>query len=229
MNTILSGAVIALGCGFMIYEYVYKNSLKYLVSKYEKDNNCKLIVIKQKLNEMIDFNLALKLQKIFNGLSKDKNIDIILHTLGGDFYATIAICNLFKTFQNKIRIFVPNYAYSAGTMLSLMSTELYANNYTQFGPCDVQLSFNEIGTFSSKDYLKLQSNKDRIKLIIDFATSINRQMNTMIDDQNNKIKEKLFSGVIPHGTSLSVNDMKFLDINIKCPCPTEINKIFDLF
>jgi len=134
MNTFLSGTILAFGCGYMLYSYFYKNSLKYLISKYEQDNNCKLIIIKQNRGSNIDDKLATNLANMFNKLSNNKNVDIILHTNGGDLFASIRIYKLFQMFPNKIRIFVPTHAYSAGTLLSLMVPEIYANNYSQFSP-----------------------------------------------------------------------------------------------
>jgi ATP-dependent protease ClpP protease subunit len=220
-------APMVIGFGYLCYRSVCENILWYLVYKYEKKNNCKLIVIKQEMEENIDFDIALKIQTIFSNLPKGKNVDIILHTLGGCLYSTIMINNIFKTFSGKIRVFVPIYAYSAGTLLSLMANELYANVYSQFSPCDPQSTIHDFGTFSSKDLAKLSSKKDKIKLFTERAKSVNTQLELITQDQNNKVKEMLFSGKIPHDTSLSVNDMKKLDVVVNTPCPDEIIKIFN--
>lgn len=108
-----------------------------------------------------------------------------------------------------------------------MADTIYANTYTQFGPCDPQIYFDNIGCFSSKDYARLSSNKYKDNLIKNCAISVNKQVDNIILSLSPKIKEQLFSGSIPHGTSLSVPDMKELGIDIKS-CPEEINTIFNL-
>ena len=73
------------------------------------------------------------------GLDRDKGLDLILHTPGGDIAATesIVYC-LRKMFGNDIRAFIPQIAMSAGTMIALSSKEIIMGKQSNLGPIDPQ-------------------------------------------------------------------------------------------
>ena len=73
------------------------------------------------------------------GLSRDKGLDLILHTPRGAIAATESIvCYLKSLFGNDIRVFVPQMAMSAGTMISLASKEIVMGKQSNLGPIDPQ-------------------------------------------------------------------------------------------
>ncbi len=51
-------------------------------------------------------------------------LDIILHTPGGLVLATEQIANALIRHKGKITVFIPHYAMSGGTMLSLAADEI---------------------------------------------------------------------------------------------------------
>lgn len=73
------------------------------------------------------------------GLDKSKGLDLILHTPGGAIVATESIVYyLKKLFGNDIRVFVPQIAMSAGTMIALSSKEIVLGKQSNLGPIDPQ-------------------------------------------------------------------------------------------
>lgn len=73
------------------------------------------------------------------GLNRDEGLDLILHTPGGAIAATESIvCYLKSLFGNDIRVFVPQMAMSAGTMISLASKEIVMGKQSNLGPIDPQ-------------------------------------------------------------------------------------------
>ena len=73
------------------------------------------------------------------GLDKSKGLDLILHTPGGAIAATESIVYyLKKLFGNDIRVFVPQIAMSAGTMIALSSKEIVLGKQSNLGPIDPQ-------------------------------------------------------------------------------------------
>ena len=72
-------------------------------------------------------------------LDKQKGLDLILHTPGGEVAATEAIGNyLLDFFHGDIRVFIPQMAMSGGTMLSCISKEIYMGKHSSIGPIDPQ-------------------------------------------------------------------------------------------
>lgn len=79
------------------------------------------------------------LMTVINGLNRDKGLDLVLHTPGGDTAATESIVDyLYKSFGSNIRCFVPQMAMSGGTMIACSCKEIWMGNHSSLGPIDPQ-------------------------------------------------------------------------------------------
>lgn len=75
------------------------------------------------------------------GLDKDKGLDLILHTPGGDLAATQSIVDyLFSFFSGNVRVIIPHTAMSAGTMMACASKEIIMGKHSNLGPIDPQIN-----------------------------------------------------------------------------------------
>lgn len=73
------------------------------------------------------------------GLDRSKGLDLILHTPGGGIAATESIVYyLKKLFGNDIKVFVPQMAMSAGTMIALSAKEIIMGKQSNLGLIDPQ-------------------------------------------------------------------------------------------
>lgn len=73
------------------------------------------------------------------GLDRSKGLDLILHTPGGDLAATESLVfYLKKLFETDIRVFIPQIAMSAGTMMALASQTIVMGKQSNLGPIDPQ-------------------------------------------------------------------------------------------
>ena len=106
-------------------------------------NNCKSNNVDINDSDMVGFMNAV------HGLSKEKGLDLILHTPGGEPNAAESIVNyLHSYFGNDIEIFVPHMAMSAGTMISCASKTIWMGKQSSLGPVDPQ--FGRIACFNIK-------------------------------------------------------------------------------
>ena len=88
----------------------------------------------------IDDNDKSAFMQAVYGLDRTKGLDLILHTPGGEIAATESIVYyLKKLFDNDIRVFVPQIAMSAGTMIALASKEIVMGKQSNLGPIDPQI------------------------------------------------------------------------------------------
>lgn len=74
------------------------------------------------------------------------NLDIILHSPGGSPTATEAIVDYLRARFTHIRVFVPQAAMSAATMLSCAANEIVMGQHSSLGPIDPQLVMRVNGT-----------------------------------------------------------------------------------
>lgn len=73
-------------------------------------------------------------------LPKEKGLDLILHTPGGDIAATEKIINYLQSvFDKDIRVIVPQIAMSAGSLISVSCKEIIMGRQSCLGPFDPQI------------------------------------------------------------------------------------------
>lgn len=91
-------------------------------------------------NFSIDDNDLNGFMSTIKGLVKNKGLDLIIHTPGGEIGATQKIVEYLKSvFNNDIRVFVPHTAMSAGTMIACAAKEIYMGKHSFLGPIDPQI------------------------------------------------------------------------------------------
>ena len=73
-------------------------------------------------------------------MKRDKGLDLILHTPGGDIAATESIVDYLKSmFNGDIRAIVPQISMSAGTMIAMSCKEIIMGEQSSLGPIDPQM------------------------------------------------------------------------------------------
>ena len=86
----------------------------------------------------------------------NSELDLVIHSGGGDPDAAEAIVNYLRSRFNHIRVFVPFSAMSAATMVALAADEIVLASHAHLGPIDTQLTFstaNGIHTASAQSIL----------------------------------------------------------------------------
>lgn len=72
-------------------------------------------------------------------LKRDKGLDLILHTPGGDMAATESLVDYLRAmFGNDIRAIVPQLAMSGGTIIALACNKIIMGKESSIGPIDPQ-------------------------------------------------------------------------------------------
>lgn len=92
---------------------------------------------------MITRDDVLKLQKALLKL-KGKDVNLIIHSPGGDAFAALLMSRMLREYQGKIFVYVPQYAMSGGSLLALSGNHLYLSEFGCLGPIDPQ-----VGSFFS--------------------------------------------------------------------------------
>ena len=120
---------------FIISDFNCKNKIndsnKILCNKC---NFCKIpnLLNLESLNDMI---------KMVSSINQNKNLNIILHTEGGESDVPDTLSNLLYERKGLVKIHIPSYAYSSGTMIALAGDEIYMNWYSTWS-IDVQMDIS---------------------------------------------------------------------------------------
>lgn len=89
-------------------------------------------------------------RKIIEDLSKDPNkkdkLYVVLTTGGGSINPVKRFVNIFRNYYSEIHYIVPDYAYSAGTIMCCSGDSILMSYYSVLGPIDPQVK-NSDGKF----------------------------------------------------------------------------------
>jgi len=69
----------------------------------------------------------------------DGTIDLILDTFGGSLDSAFKTMLFLASFTKRLRVFVPRYAKSAGTLIAIGAHQLYMSPFAELGPLDTQI------------------------------------------------------------------------------------------
>ena len=83
---------------------------------------------------------------------------VILETTGGSIEIVERITRVFRQHYQEVIFVIPNYAYSAGTVLALSGDEIYMDYYSVLGPIDPQLPGEDGKYIPAMGYLQKYNN-----------------------------------------------------------------------
>lgn len=88
-----------------------------------------------------------------------KPLNVLLNTHGGDVYSAMKIIKVLQTHPSELRILVPEYVYSSGTLMSLSGNGLYMGIHASLGPLDLPMEHPNDGSgISSLDVTQTLTN-----------------------------------------------------------------------
>lgn len=89
---------------------------------------------------------TIKAQKKISPKSKSEKLCIILETPGGYIETVKRLVDVMRRHYKRVSFVIPDYAYSAGTVLALSGDEIYMDYYSILGPIDPQVPDETGGT-----------------------------------------------------------------------------------
>ena len=166
-----------------------------LISKIEHDRGSRVILLVHRQETMsflgfpvyryIDVDDSEEVLRAIHMTDKDVPIDLILHTPGGLVLASLQIAEAIKKHKGKVTVFVPHYAMSGGTLISLAAREIVMSEHAVLGPVDPQL-----GKYPAASVLKVIAKKP-IKDVEDETLIMADQAEKAIFQVRESVKELL--------------------------------------
>jgi hypothetical protein len=101
-----------------------------------------VIFLKAPMRQPIDDAVKDEIEEL-KGISKSKKLTCLVETTGGYVETVERIVSVFRKHYSTVEFVVPNYAYSAGTILVLSGDELYMDCYSVLGPIDPQVGSDD--------------------------------------------------------------------------------------
>jgi ClpP class serine protease len=170
---------------------------------------------------------------------RDQPIDLILHTPGGLVLAAEQIALALLERPGKVRVLVPHYAMSGGTLLALTADEIVMDPHAVLGPVDPQ-----IGDMPAASIVKLLELKsphqisDEMLVLTDIAQKARAQVETFVNHvlQKHLPRERarvlataLSEGRWTHDFPITVGMARELGLPVSTKMPTLIYELMDLY
>lgn len=82
---------------------------------------------------------------LLHNVKHDTALDLMLHTGGGDIDAAEKLISILRTRvgTGRLRVIVPDFAKSAGTLMTLGADEIVMSDTSELGPIDPQITLND--------------------------------------------------------------------------------------
>ena len=170
----------------------------------------------------------------------DMPIDFVIHTPGGLALAATQIANALSKHKAPVRVIVPHYAMSGGTLIALSADEIIMDENAVLGPVDPQ-----IGQMPAASILKVLDHKemkdidDQTIILADVSQKAINQMKDyltkllttkgMEEEKAKKIAEELAVGKFTHDYPLTVDYLRELGLNVSTEVPEEVYALMDLY
>lgn len=187
----------------------------------------------------IDVNDSEEVLRAIKLTDADTPLDLIMHTPGGLVLAAGQIAHALKRHRAKVTVFVPHYAMSGGTLISLAADEICMDPNAVLGPVDPQL-----GDAPAASILTVLERKkpddidDRTLIMADVGRKAIIQVKRTVEDllsermphdQAESLAEKLATGTWTHDYGITYEGAKALGLPVSTDMPQEVYDFMNLF
>jgi ClpP class serine protease len=169
----------------------------------------------------------------------DMPIDLIIHTPGGLALAATQIASALAKRRAPVRVIVPHYAMSGGTLIALAADEIIMDSNAVLGPLDPQLGQFPAPSILRVAQMKKTELKDETLILADVAEKALTQMkNTILriltmkgheKEKAERIADLLTSGYWTHDYPLTVEVIKELGLSVSTQVPDEVYELMELY
>ncbi len=166
-------------------------------------------------------------------------IDLILHTPGGLVLASLQIARAIKQHEGKVTVYVPHYAMSGGTLISLAADEIVMSPHAVLGPVDPQL-----GEFPAASLVKIAKEKpmehveDKTLLMADVGKKAINQVEeavrelltgTLEETRAATVAKQMATGTWTHDYPITPDAARELGLNVSTQIPEDVLELMSLY
>jgi ClpP class serine protease len=119
-------------------DHEIKKILRERLRKIEKVLNSDAIIFYAPIDDGLIHHVN-ELLKSISTNERNEKLTVILTTGGGSAIAAERLVNIFRKFYQTVDFLIPDYAYSAGTILCLSGDNIFMNYNSVLGPIDPQV------------------------------------------------------------------------------------------
>jgi ClpP class serine protease len=187
----------------------------------------------------IDVSDAEAVMRAVELTDRDVPLDLVLHTPGGLVLAALQIARALRSHKGKVTVFVPHYAMSGGTLISLAADEIVMSPHAVLGPVDPQL-----GQSPAASLLKVVHRKpigeidDQTLVLADVGEKAIKQLRQAVKDilgrtqkadKAEELAELLSTGTWTHDYPITFEEAQRLGLKVRSDMPAEVLQLMSLY
>ncbi|RTZ68989.1 MAG: hypothetical protein DSZ30_03275 [Aquificaceae bacterium] len=170
----------------------------------------------------------------------DMPIDLIVHTPGGLVLAATQIANALAEHKGEVRVIVPHYAMSGGTLIALAADKIIMDKHAVLGPVDPQL-----GQYPAASIKKVLETKpvekidDQTLILADIAQKALDQMKEYVynlllkkgypEEVAQRVAQDFSQGKWTHDYPLTYEVLKEYGLRVSTDVPEEVYELMELY
>src|SRR5438094_8667988 len=233
----------------VIKQRLLEASRKRLIALIERQRKSRVVLLVHRQESMIllglpvfryiDINDSEEVLRAIHLTDPEIPLDLILHTPGGLVLAATQIARAVSKRKGKVTVFVPHYAMSGGTLISLAADEIVMCSHAVLGPVDPQL-----GQSPAASLLKVIEEKpvskidDNTLILADVGrkaiAQVKEAARELLDrrlsaERADALAEKLSTGTWTHDYPIFAAAAKELGLPVSTNMPNEILELMTLY
>ncbi len=219
------------------------------IAQIEKERNSRVILLVHRQETMrllgfpvmryIDVNDSEAVLRAIQMTDRDVPLDIVLHTPGGLVLAALQIARAVKRHPAKCTVYVPHYAMSGGTLISLAADEIVMCEHSVLGPVDPQLGqMPAASIIKAVEQKPVEKVEDRTLIMADIGRKAVRQVREAVEElldgrmPPEKVEEVaalLSEGTWTHDYPITARQARELGLNVSTEMPDAVLELMNLY
>ena len=220
-----------------------------LIARLEQERGSRVILLVHRQETMsllgfplmrfIDIHDSEEVIRAIHLTDPETPIDLVVHTPGGLVLAALQIARAIARHKGRVRIIVPHYAMSGGTLIALAADEIIMSPHAVLGPVDPQ-----IGQQAAASILKVVEQKpvekidDQTLILADQAKKAQQQVcdavtellaDKLPEDQARQLAEKLSVGTWTHDYPITPEQAREFGLKVSTEMPEAFLQLMALY
>jgi len=219
------------------------------IARLESQRNSRVILLVHRQETMrllgfpvvryIDINDSEVVLRAIQMTDEEIPLDLVLHTPGGLVLAAMQIARAIRDHKGKVTVFVPHYALSGGTLISLAADEIVMSKHAVLGPVDPQLdqypAASLVKVVAQKPIAEVEDatlvmadvGRKAIAQVKESARELLEQR--MTSEQADALAEKLSTGTWTHDYPIWASTARELGLPVNTNIPNEVLELMTLY
>jgi ClpP class serine protease len=187
----------------------------------------------------LDMNDSEEVMRAIQLTDPNMALDLVLHTPGGLYLAATQIARALIGHKGKVTVFVPHYAMSGGTLISLAADEIVMCRHSVLGPLDPQVEgLPAVSLLRVVEQKPIEEIDDDTLVLADIARKALSQQEQTVSQLLHKkmgaemaeeLSKTLTSGRWTHDYAITADEAREMGLPVKIEMPPEVLDLLALY